>query len=184
MDQINKIVSSNIRHIRKSRGLSLDQMAKQTDVSKSMLSQIERGAVVPTISTIWKISNGLNLSFTDLVTAPQKEVVFERVSDVDAIVGDDGKYRNYPLYKINDRDRVEVYYIELDKGALLEGYPHPEGTVECLVVFSGELTVEVNDKKYEVPNGSSLRFIADRPHVYRGVSDEVCRLSMIISYKK
>jgi transcriptional regulator with XRE-family HTH domain len=49
-------------------------VAKLTGVSKSMLGQIERSEVNPTISTMWKISNGLKASFTSLMSRPETDM--------------------------------------------------------------------------------------------------------------
>ena len=67
MEQSIEAISANLRCHRESRGLSLDQMAELTGVSKSMLRQIEIGNSSPTIATLWKIANGLKISFTSLL---------------------------------------------------------------------------------------------------------------------
>lgn len=57
MDNLIDIIGSNLANIRKERGLSLDQFANLTGVSKSMLSQIENGQKTPTVTVMWKIAN-------------------------------------------------------------------------------------------------------------------------------
>ena len=54
------IVAKNIRRLREESKLSMDELSKLSGVSKSMLAQIERGEENPTISTLWKLSNGIN----------------------------------------------------------------------------------------------------------------------------
>lgn len=54
MDAMSSRISENLRQIRKEKKLSLDSMAEQTGVSKSMLGQIERGESSPTVATLWK----------------------------------------------------------------------------------------------------------------------------------
>ena len=56
MEQQDQAISGNLKKIRQQRNLSLDQLAELTDVSKSMLRQIETGRSSPTIATIWKIA--------------------------------------------------------------------------------------------------------------------------------
>ena len=51
MSQLPK-VGQNLRRLRNSLGLSLDEASKLTGVSKAMLGQIERGESSPTISTL------------------------------------------------------------------------------------------------------------------------------------
>ena len=56
-----------LKKIRRERALTLDNTAELTGVSKTMLGQIERGVSVPTISVLWKIAKGLQLSFSTLL---------------------------------------------------------------------------------------------------------------------
>ena len=62
--EINTIIGNNLKKIRQEKKLTLDELAGITGVSKGMLSQIEKGTTNPTINTIWKISNGLNVPYT------------------------------------------------------------------------------------------------------------------------
>ena len=60
-------IGSVIRTERKKLGISLDEAAQKTGVSKATLGQIERGESSPTLSTVWKISAGLRLPMATLL---------------------------------------------------------------------------------------------------------------------
>ena len=64
---VNVIVAKNVRRIRESKKLTLDEAAAATGVSRSMLAQIERGSVTPTISILWKNASGYKVSFSKLL---------------------------------------------------------------------------------------------------------------------
>ena len=49
MEHLNNIIAGNLKEIRKRKELSLEQVSVLTSISKSMLSQLERGEVNPTI---------------------------------------------------------------------------------------------------------------------------------------
>ena len=66
---LQKIIGANAKAIRESKKLTLDAAAQLTGVSRSMLAQIEKGDVNPTISVLWKIANGYRVSFTSLLDA-------------------------------------------------------------------------------------------------------------------
>ena len=55
MDYLSKNVAANLKRIRKSKCMSLDQTAEQTGVSKSMLAQIERGTANPSLGVLGKV---------------------------------------------------------------------------------------------------------------------------------
>lgn len=182
MDDIQRNFASNLRREREKRGMSLDQTAKLCGVSKSMLAQIEKGTTSPTISTIWKISNGLKVPFTTLLSESDGDVEIIDHAAMPPYLESDGAYRNYPLFRFSRERPFEVYYIELDPGAVLRAEPHPFGTQEIVTAFSGELELAVNGAVYRVPDGSAIRFKADHPHVYSNPGTVLTRLSMVISY--
>ncbi|MCP3764806.1 XRE family transcriptional regulator [Domibacillus sp. A3M-37] len=182
MEEINLIVAKNLKALRESKKLSLEKVAELTGVSKTMIGQIERGESSPTITTIWKIANGLKISFTSLVNSPQPDTKVVLKSEVQTLTEDNGKYRLYAYFPFQDNRRFEVYSIEIEKGGYLSSESHGEGTEEFLTVFDGELTVRVNDTEYTISTGDSIRFKADRPHSYHNSGEIVTRLSMVIHY--
>ncbi len=66
MKEINDIIAENLKLYRKQNGYSLEYLSVLTEVSKTMLGQIERKESVPSITTLWKIAEGLKVSFAEL----------------------------------------------------------------------------------------------------------------------
>ena len=99
MDTMNAIVAKNIRRLREENRLSMEELAKLSGVSKSMLAQIERGDGNPTISTLWKISNGMKVPFDALTVRPKASYEIVKTSDIQPILEDGGKVRNYPVFR-------------------------------------------------------------------------------------
>ncbi|MDR7235873.1 helix-turn-helix domain-containing protein [Neobacillus drentensis] len=182
MEEINLIIARNLKAFRESKKLSLEKVAEITGVSKTMIGQIERGESSPTITTIWKIANGLKISFTSLINNPQPDTKVILKNDVQTLVEDNGKYRLYPFFPFQEDRRFEVYSVEIEIGGYLSSESHGEGTEEFLTIFEGELTVQVNNIEYTVKNGDSIKFMADRPHTYYNSGDTLTRLSMVIYY--
>ena len=81
MDITNRI-ASNAKRLREQKKLTLDAAANLTGVSRSMLAQIEKGEVNPTISVLWKIANGYKVSFTSLVEDQGEAVCVIRENDM------------------------------------------------------------------------------------------------------
>ena len=184
LDFINSIVAENLKRLREERKLSLDAMSKLSGISKSMLGQIERGDVNPTISTVWKIANGLKISFTELVSRPEVNFEVVDLNQITPLLEDNGRYRNYPMFSFDSERRFEILHIELDAGSRLEASAHPAGTQEFITAFSGRLDVLINGEKLSIENGGAMRFNADCPHSYQNPGEEVCRLSMVIYYPR
>ena len=182
MDKLNIIISENLKKIRDERKFSLDQLSKLTGVSKSMLGQIERGEVNPSVSTIWKITNGLKISFSQLMHRPEMDIEIVKTSDMEPLIEDNGKFRNYPIFPYDGERHFEMYTSELDPQGFLDSEPHPQGTQEFLTVFSGEVIVEIEQQTYVIQKGDSIHFKADVLHSYRNVRNTKCEISMVIYY--
>ncbi|KON88041.1 DNA-binding protein [Sporosarcina globispora] len=182
MEEIHLILAKNLKVFRENKKLSLEKVAELTGVSKTMIGQIERGESSPTITTIWKIANGLKISFTSLINNPQPDTQVVLKKDIQTLSEDNGRYQVYPYFPFENDKRFEVYTVEIEKGGYLSAEPHIEGTEELIVVFDGEITIRVNKDEYTLKSGDSIRFKADRPHTYHNSGKSLTRVSMILFY--
>ena len=122
--EINAVVSENARRLREEKRLTLDEAARLTGVSRSMLAQIEKGDVNPTISMVWKIANGYKVSFTSLVEPARERPVLLRGNDAPILEEDGGRYRNCPAFPFDGERGFETYRIVMLPGGALEAQPH------------------------------------------------------------
>ena len=177
-----KTVAQNIKTIREGKKITLDAAAKLTGVSRSMLAQIEKGDVNPTISVLWKIANGYKVSFTSLVDTRDAGHLLIEASQVTPLVADEGRYINRPAFPFQENTQFESYMIEIKPEGFLAAQPHMGGTEEFLTVFSGEVEVCAGNDRFCIRTGDSLRFKADVEHSYRNVGSETATMHMIIHY--
>ncbi len=182
--QLSRVIGDNVKRLRTDQGLSLDALAKASDVSKSRLGQIERGEANPSIATLWQIAHALRVEFTALVKSEQPESVVVRRLDVEPVVGEDGSTRTYPLFPFDADLSFETYLTEIEPGGHLHAEPHPEGTRETITVASGSLTIEVGGQTYTARDGDAIRFRADEPHNYRNSGETPVVFSMIVAYPR
>ncbi|PKO19069.1 MAG: DNA-binding protein [Chloroflexi bacterium HGW-Chloroflexi-10] len=182
MEDLNLLVARNLKRIRDEKKLSLDKLSELTGVSKSMLGQIERGDSSPTIATMWKISNGLKISFSNLIEIQQTDIQMVQRAEIQPLLADESRYRVYPFFPIESDRRFEVYVIEIEPGGSLNAEPHPDGTQEFVTVFQGELIMLVDEQEFLIKEGDGIRFRADRPHGYRNNGATCLKISMTILY--
>ena len=78
---------ARLKEARKSQGLSLEAISNLSGVSRSMVSQIERGESSPTISTLWNLTRALNVDFAGLLEQGAKgdKIDVLRADDVPTI---------------------------------------------------------------------------------------------------
>ncbi|WP_421903602.1 helix-turn-helix domain-containing protein [Maridesulfovibrio sp.] len=182
MNQDIDIVAHNLKILRESRKLSLDQLSQRTGVSKSMLRQIENGKSSPTIATIWKIANGLKISFTTLLRKPAVEAEVRGFKDEEPLTGEKNHYRLYPIIPFEPERSFETYYVEIDPETTFYGEPHEGNVYEYIFVKQGTLQVTVDGKEMVVNEDQFLQFQANCPHEYKNVGDGMAAVLMQISY--
>ncbi|HIT64364.1 MAG TPA: helix-turn-helix transcriptional regulator [Candidatus Ventrimonas merdavium] len=180
MDTMNVIVAKNIRRLREERNLSMDELAKLSGVSKSMLAQVERGDGNPTLSTLWKLSNGMKVPFDALTVRPKAPYEIVKTSEIQPLLEDHGSVKNYPIFPDDENRRFAVYYLELEAGSYWQSEPHLRGTAEFITVFGGTIEILADGQRFSVAKGESIRFPGDIVHSYRNTGTETAILHMIL----
>lgn len=181
---ITNVVAGNVRRAREEKKLTLDAASAATGVSRSMLAQIEKGEVNPTISVLWKIANGYKVSFTSLVERQGSDVCVLRREETQPLAEDEGRYLNYPVFAFDEERLFETYRIVIRPGGALSAQPHLAGAEEYITVFSGRVEITVDGRSFLLEKGDSIHFSADVPHTYRSAGEETAELSMLIYYGK
>ena len=155
-----------LKQLRAGRGWSLDALAKASGVSRSMLSQIERGRANPTLAVAFRIARAFGMTLGALVETPgaTSSVEVIRAGDHAYHYRSDKNCRIRTLSPLNLEKDVEFYEVRLAEGGALRSSPHFEGTREFLTVQKGRVRVESASDAEELVPGDSATYRADVPH--------------------
>jgi transcriptional regulator with XRE-family HTH domain len=177
------ILGANLRRLRVKRGLSLERLAKQSGVSRAMLSQVELGYSAPTINVVWRIAHALNVSFGALITAPETPTTHVlRKAQTRTLTSHDGAFKSRALFPYNGPRPSEFYELRIAGGAIERAAPHPPGTCENLVVASGRLHVHIADEIARLENGDAVQFAADIQHAYENPDETETVAYLVMTY--
>lgn len=179
---ISQILGDNLRRLRKERDQSLGQLAERCGVSKVMLSQIERGDSNPTVNTLFKIANGLGVSYSALMESHAPEVSVVRAEDVPVQADEEGAYRLGCYFPNVPGRGFEIYVDELEPGSEHVTQGHGPGTEEFVVVQGGTLTMEVADVTHTLGPGDAIHFDASQRHAYRNGGTSVVAMFTVNTY--
>ncbi len=167
-DHVSRRLAKHLKDVRKARGLSLEALANLSGVSKSMLSQVERGESSPTVASLWNLTKALNVEFSGLLDGgenergPIKELI--RAEQTPVIMS---QAKGCQIRILSSPDTVgdtEIYDLVFAPNSALESEPHRSGCVENLTVFSGTLVVTADGVSETLNRGDTVRYVADRPH--------------------
>lgn len=166
-------VGDTLAMLRQRAALSLDALSRQAGVSKSMLSQIERGQANPTVAVVWRLANALNVGMGELLgaAAPTGPATIELLAAhaAPAIRSPDGLCELRILGPIALAGQFEWYALSMQSGGALQSLAHEDGTQEHLTAMAGMLEVLAGDQVQRLKTGETARYAADRPHTIRNV---------------
>jgi XRE family transcriptional regulator, regulator of sulfur utilization len=157
-------LAERLRAARKARGLSLDAAARLSGVSRSMVSQIERGESSPTVATLWNLTRALGVDFAGLLAADEPAGLEVVRADAAPVIAAAPGVRIRILSPPDSVGAHEIYDLALDGGGVLDSRPHAPGCREHLTVIEGRVHVTSGGAGDRLGPGDSARYPADRPH--------------------
>lgn len=168
MGNIDKIGSS-IRSLRKSRRMTLQQLAKETGLSTGYLSNIERNITSPTLMNIQKICEIFNSSLGDLLERNAEEKIIIRKEDREITIDEEHSMRIETIdFGI---ENTSFLWAELPPMSETkeEWWTHEFGEVGT--VISGEMTVNIDGEEFDLKKGDSVYVKAHTRHSYYNKSE-------------
>lgn len=180
--EIGTIIASNLNELRTARNLSISQLAKLSGVSKAMLSDMEKGTSNPTINTLWKVANALNVHYTRLTEQKKRGASVVRKAEAVMQTDDEAHYRVYCYYPSTPERNFELFYAELDPGASSTSVGHPPRAKEYIYVLSGVLDLATMDESFTLNAGDAIAFAASQRHTYANLQDELLRFLILNDY--
>lgn len=170
-------LGQKIKTLRQRRGMSLQQMADKTSLSKPLLSQIESEVVAPPVATLLKISKALNVNIgyffqaeesgkkAVIVRKNERKQVFRRIHEDSSRVGYYYESLAYP--KVDKHMEPFQVQFEVKKKEDLLFFTH-KGE-EFVFVLDGELEFNYEEETFVLEPGDSLYFDSSLPHAFRAV---------------
>jgi XRE family transcriptional regulator, regulator of sulfur utilization len=190
MEQINAPqIGPVIQRQRKSRNLTLEQLAALSGVSKSMLSQIERGQANPTFAVLWSLTRALKIEISDLVeggsapTGDDSEVELVSAANTPEIRNADGSCRLRILSPPQFAGETEWYELEIAPAGRLESAAHARGAFEHFTALTPGFEVTSGNSTKTLKAGETARYAADVPHRITNTSKRPAKGLLIVLYR-
>ncbi len=177
-------LGQNLKRLRTRQGHSLERLAKLSNVSRAMLSQIETGKSTPTINVLWKISTALGVPFAALLDSQRVTgtAVLRKV-DAKVLASRDARFTSRALFPFDGERKVEFYELRIAPGHVEKADAHAPGTVENLIIVQGEVEIRAGrDRPVVLEAGDAVLFEADAPHSYRNLSATEAVAYLVMTY--
>lgn len=183
--ELNRAVAENIKRIRKSKKLSMERLAEQSGVSRSMLGQIERGEANPSVAILGKLAAALKVPAQVLMENDDFEsLALYREVDTKPQRLDGGKAVLRPNFFYDDATRLESYFLDLYISAKYAPELSVPGCVCYVTVLSGSVSLTAEGQAFRLIERDALRFAVDQPYRFENMTNSTARLLLIYQYLK
>jgi transcriptional regulator with XRE-family HTH domain len=163
-------VGLRMRERREAQGLSLRALAARSRVSPSTISDIERGAKSPTISTLALLADALGASIADLLEDARpaaRRFFVTRAADRRIAVDRSSGAKREGFGPAPSGSRVEFLRYTVPPRAVAGPFPaHSSGTIEHVHVVSGAVRIVFGNDAVRLRAGDSCSCVADAPHSF------------------
>lgn len=180
-------IGGNIQKIRKKHNMTLDILSEKSGVSKAMLSQIESEKVNPTIATIWKIAQGLDVDISSLLTGHDellRKFNVSREKEITRLDTTEEGVHIKVLSPITMAEDLEMYLLIFQPKGVLSSSPHTLRTEEFLTILSGSVRVTVGENMTELHNGDFIQYHADIEHIIENSGENEAKVYMVVRFLK
>ena len=156
-------IGNKLKELRVLKGLTQEELADRSELSKGFISQLERNLTSPSITTLMDILQCLGTSIGKFFNeAPDEQIVFGKQ---DYFVKEDTEYKNEIKWIIPNaqKNTIEPIYLTLQAGgSTCPDTPH-EGE-EFGYVLQGAVSIHLGNKTYKAKKGESFYYTADKTH--------------------
>ena len=178
-------LGERLASFRKLNALSLEQVATRAEISKSYLSKLERGLSSPTIATVLKLAQALDVSSEQLIGESAQDdgivlvkagdrVPFSRFSERDGYT-----YEAIAAFRTNKTMMPFIMYpptVIDDKKDLVS-----HAGEELIFLISGKMEAIFSDRIVKLEAGDSLYFNASIPHRSRSIGKIQAKALVVVT---
>ena len=177
---IEQTLGASLRRLREEQRVSLRALAERADISPSFLSQIENGQCSPSISSLEKIVNALNVSLGQFfLSAKQPSVNVMRASERASVALDWSKAEISSLGTLANGSQLQVSMLSIRPGGLTGKHPTPSISDELAMVFEGKAVLRLQDEEQILERGDAVMIVAGTKRQWRNETDAATEILII-----
>ena len=174
-------VGSRLRILREERGVSMRALGRRSGLSANALSMIERGLTSPSVSTLHKLANALEVPITAFFRQEpaRSKIVFRKASERVRAPFMRGLWEG--LGGEAFIGRVEPFMLTLESGGSSGAHGMLHTGHEFVFCLRGQLEYEVDNQRYLLESGDSLIFAAHLNHRWRNPGKTVTNAIIVLA---
>lgn len=175
---------AKLRTIRERKKITLKQVARLAKVSESLVSQIERNKVSPSIDTLLAIADVLGIDYEYLFSdyKKNKAVSLVRADHRDSIISDGITLHQLSIMAdVPEEHDLEAFLIEIDVGSEKGDMAYGHVGKEFGIILNGNAQLSYGTEIYNLAAGDSVGFPSDIPHILKNTGKSVLKALWVVT---
>lgn len=156
-------VGQKIKRLRVKKGLTQEELAERTDLSKGYISQIERDLSSPSLETLFDLLEVLGCSPKEFFDEEMFQKVIYTEDDRTVYVDEERKYRTEWLIPESNEKEMEPILLTFFKHGEFKRY-EPSRSETFVYVLSGRIALKLGHHAYFAKAGETLYYVASDSH--------------------
>lgn len=160
------IIGSYIKKIRSEKGFTLNEVAKSTNLTASLLSQIENDKTSPSLGSLETLLAFYKVPISDFFKqVEQKNVIYLSADETETIENEEMGVKLALLASKIEHNTFETYRVEMKHGAHadLHKFDRSVNGERFIYILNGELNVMLEEGEFHMKHGDSITFRNDIP---------------------
>jgi transcriptional regulator with XRE-family HTH domain len=162
-----RVVGATIALQRATHGLTIEDLARRASISTGLLSQLERGIGNPSLSTLTRLAQSLEIPIGAFFAGPgdENDIVVHPNTRKRLVLAE--RNLTYQLLVPDLQGALSMLHIEMPPKFTNEGAPFRHPGEECMLVLKGPIETHAEERTFLLEAGDSIRFVSSTPHWYR-----------------
>lgn len=174
-------LGERLRSLRSARRLSLRDLAGRSGLTASFISQVERGLASPSIASLTRLADVLEVPVTHFfASARAPSQLVRRDQRRTIVLRGLGEVDEYVTANPNGSLQVAITTFEVGGRTAETSFVH-ESDEECILVIEGILEVLVDGDRYVLEEGDALTYSPRTPHVARNIGASRARAIFVLT---
>lgn len=182
-DDLEMAIGVRIKQLRIARGMTLDELANASAVSRAMISRIERAEASPTASLLARLCAALGLSLSTFFAEEEKDVSpLARYSDQPVWRDPETGYVRRAVSPAGTQSPVDLVEVTFPAGARVSFPPNAasRGMSQHVWLFEGDMEMTVGETVHRLMPGDCLFMGIGDGHVFYNPGDKPARYCVVL----
>lgn len=178
-------LGARLKAFRKNRHFTMEVLSERANVSKSMISKIERGDVQPTIEVAARIAKALGTHITNILEPDRhRRVALMRSRRQPVLIDERTGIIQHVISPVVEQVDVRWLHVTLPASTQVTSFnaQMKPGGEKYLYMLKGELHIYVDDKEYRVKEGDSFKCDAEFSHQVENKSQQPVEYFLLLKY--